>query len=419
MQSYQATRMSGVAWIGKIPSDWKQLRGKFVYGNKKQTNKGLLEPQRLALTLKGVIEREDGDAIGLNPKSLESYQIFETNDLVFKLIDLENKKTSRVGLVPMRGIMSPAYIRLIPRISVCAKYFYYYYYSLYLTYVFNNIAGEGVRANLSSKELLEIPVILPSNEVQERIANYLDEETAKIDNLISKQEQLIELLEEKRRATITNTVTRGLNSEEPMKDSGIEWLGEIPEKWSIKPLFSYVSENNRSNKGMVNENVLTLSYGKIKVKNIDNGGLMPESFETYQVIKPGDIILRLTDLQNDHRSLRVGHSVYEGIITSAYVSISSSLYFSKYLYYMLHAFDLMKVFYNLGGGLRQGMKYGEVKRLPAFNLSELEQREIVAFLEKHEAKVEETFAKIKAQIALLRERRSSLIANVVTGKVKV
>ena len=173
MQTYQNMKDSGVPWLGLIPSEWKSVRGKFLYKSDKTPNRGLQEPQRLALTLKGVIERKDGDSIGLNPESLESYQIFEEGDLVFKLIDLENKQTSRVGLVPKRGVMSPAYIRLTPKRRVFPKYFYYFYYSLYLTYVYNSIAGEGVRANLSSRELLELPILSPVYDTQQKNIRFL------------------------------------------------------------------------------------------------------------------------------------------------------------------------------------------------------------------------------------------------------
>jgi type I restriction enzyme S subunit len=136
-------------------------------------------------------------------------------------------------------------------------------------------------------------------------------------------------------------------------------------------------------------------------------------------VKPGDIILRLTDLQNDKTSLRVGHSNFEGIITSAYVDISSANYKSKYLYYLLHAYDLMKVFYNLGAGLRQGMKFSDLKRLPAFGVEQDEQQQIIDYLESYERKTDELKQKIQTQITLLRERRTSLISHAVTGKVKI
>lgn len=299
-----------------------------------------------------------------------------------------------------------------------SKFIYYYLQSKSFKSEFNlNITG--LIGGVSKAKLSGFTVPLPSSVTQQKIADYLDKETAKIDNLIAKQENLLKLLEEKRRATITHAVTRGLDPKVELKETDIPWLGRIPAQWNIYPLYRYVHENKRSNKGMVSENVLSLSYGRIIEKSLDNGGLMPESFETYQIVKKGDIILRLTDLQNDHTSLRVGHSDYDGIITSAYVNISSKQYDSMYLYYLLHAYDLLKVFYNLGGGLRQGMKFSDVKRLPAFDLPIIEQKNIVKYLEEQQKKTLYLKQKIQEQIALLKERRTSLISHAVTGKIKV
>ena len=107
-----------------------------------------------------------------------------------------------------------------------------------------------------------------------------------------------------------------------MKDSGIEWIGEIPADWELKLSFQVFQQVKNKNDGLVEKNLLSLSYGKIKRKSIDTiGGLLPESFDGYNIIEPNDIVLRLTDLQNDHTSLRVGLSNERGIITSAYLSL--------------------------------------------------------------------------------------------------
>ena len=106
------------------------------------------------------------------------------------------------------------------------------------------------------------------------------------------------------------------------KDSSVEWLREIPEHWGIKPGLVFFSENKRNNKGMIEDRVLSLSYGKIIIKPKEKlVGLVPESFETYQIVDPGDIIVRGTDLQNDKVSLRTGIAVDRGIITSAYINL--------------------------------------------------------------------------------------------------
>ncbi|MBA3754901.1 MAG: hypothetical protein H0X02_01130 [Nitrosomonas sp.] len=141
---------------------------------------------------------------------------------------------------------------------------------------------------------------------------------------------------------------------ESYKDSGVEWVGDVPEHWEVMPFYSVASERVESNKGMVEDNLLSLSYGCIIQKDIStNDGLLPESFETYQIVRQGDIIFRLTDLQNDKRSLRTAIVEDEkGIITSAYLTAAPFSIVSGYLSYLLRAYDVVKVFYSMGGGTK-------------------------------------------------------------------
>ena len=240
-QQYAEYKDSGVQWIGEIPQTWSFLRGKWKFRSLKEVNRNLQCMERLALTLNGVIERSIDSDEGLQPAEFSGYQIFEKNDLVFKLIDLENFKTSRVGLVFKRGIMSPAYIRLQPFKDTDSKFFYYFYFDLYLRGIYNQIGGQGVRSALNATDLLEIEVCVPTVSEQRKIANFLDHETAKIDSLIEKQQQLIELLKEKRQAVISHAVTKGLNPDVAMKDSGVEWLGQVPEHWTVFKLKYFAS----------------------------------------------------------------------------------------------------------------------------------------------------------------------------------
>ncbi|EIH5004343.1 restriction endonuclease subunit S [Shigella boydii] len=165
--------------------------------------------------------------------------------------------------------------------------------------------------------------------------------------------------------------------------------------------------------------MLSLSYGKIIRRNIEsNFGLLPESFDTYQIINKGDVILRLTDLQNDKNSLRVGLVKERGIITSAYLNIvSESCLISSYLYYLLYSYDITKVFYGMGGGLRQSMKFEDFRRLPLLIPSKEEQSAIVKQLDQLTAKIDTLIDKQLHQIALLKERRTALISAAVTGKI--
>ena len=151
---------------------------------------------------------------------------------------------------------------------------------------------------------------------QRSIASYLDKECGRIARKIGLLERKADAYSRLRRSLINQTVTRGLNPNVPLKPSTIEWVGDVPQHWKISRFAYFFSEHNMSNKGINHQNLLSLSFGKIVRKNIDScDGLLPLSFETYQIVEPGNIILRFTDLQNDHRSLRVGLVNEEGIIT--------------------------------------------------------------------------------------------------------
>ena len=150
-----------------------------------------------------------------------------------------------------------------------------------------------------------------------------------------------------------------------MKKSDVKWLGDIPEEWGIRVLFQLIDHVKNKNKDLKETNLLSLSYGKIKRKDINTPeGLLPESFDGYNIIEANDIVLRLTDLQNDHTSLRVGQATERGIITSAYTTVRPLAQVNPvYLYYVLHAYDLIKGFYGMGSGVRQGLNYDEVKMI--------------------------------------------------------
>lgn len=199
------------------------------------------------------------------------------------------------------------------------------------------------------------------------------------------------------------------------KDSGVEWLGPVPEHWAVTPLFGIVTERSESNQGMIEENLLSLSYGHIVPKDItSNDGLLPESFETYQIVRPGDIVFRLTDLQNDKRSLRSAIVLEGGIITSAYLAVTPNGASSNYMGYLFRAYDATKVFYSMGGGLRQSMKFADLKRMPTLLPPKEEQIRIAEFLDRETAKIDELVAEQRRLIELLKEKRQAVISHAVT-----
>ena len=200
-----------------------------------------------------------------------------------------------------------------------------------------------------------------------------------------------------------------------MKKRSVEWIGEIPEQWETKYLFQIVSQVKCKNINGQETNLLSLSYGKIKRKNIETTeGLLPASFEGYNIVEPGDIVLRLTDLQNDHTSLRVGKVRERGIITSAYVTLRPFQGESQYLYYALHAYDLKKGFYGMGAGVRQGLTFTEARMIeipfPAMEI----QLAIADYLDEKCGVIDEIIEQAKATIEEYKAWKSSVIFEAVT-----
>lgn len=200
------------------------------------------------------------------------------------------------------------------------------------------------------------------------------------------------------------------------KDSNTEWMGNIPQHWEVVPGFTLVEERKEKNKGFIEKTVLSLSYGNVIVKPEEKlTGLVPESFETYQLVYPGDIIIRPTDLQNDKTSLRTGLSKNKGIITSAYINLRIKNGFSSAFYhYFLHSVDITKVIYGMGSGLRQNLDFGDFKRFSFLLPPKKEQEAIVTFLDRKTAQIDKSISIKERQIELLKERRQILIHHAVT-----
>lgn len=202
-----------------------------------------------------------------------------------------------------------------------------------------------------------------------------------------------------------------------MKDSGIKWIGSVPASWNVRTLYQLATRVNNKNTDLSEQNLLSLSYGKIKRKDINtNDGLLPASFDGYNIIEAGDIVLRLTDLQNDHTSLRVGHATERGIITSAYTTLRPiNPAHSRYLYYLIHAFDLKKGFYGMGSGVRQGLNYDEVKELRVVVPSQEEQDAIVTFLDDECTQIDAFISECKDTVDEYFSWKKSLIFELVTS----
>ena len=285
--------------------------------------------------------------------------------------------------------------------------------------------GKGVsydnRWTLNAEILFNYYITLPKYHEQEKIANFLDEKVAEIDRLIDNAKKSIEEYKHYKQSVITEAVTKGLDPNVEMKDSGIEWIEEIPKDWGINIINQIFSNLKNKNVNLQEKNLLSLSYGKIIRKNIkDNTGLLPKNFTGYNIIEKNDIVLRLTDLQNDHKSLRVGRAEERGIITSAYITLRPRRNIdTRYYYRFLHTFDIHKGFYGMGSGVRQGLNFDELKYLKILNPPVHEQIKIFNYLDLKCNEIDDLISKKEQLVLELESYKKSLIYEYVTGKKEV
>lgn len=409
---------SGTLAFGTIPSTWKITKFKNLFCLRSTKNTGNRELLSVYLD-KGVISYSDSDGMQVHKpsESLAAYQNVEIGDFV-----LNNQQAWRgsVGVSKYRGIISPAYFVYSMTDECYAPYMNYLLRDSSMVHQYE-LASRGVgtiQRNLFAPWLKNRIVLIPPIYEQKEIAVFLDSQCSEIDVISADIQKEIEILEQYKRSVITEAVTKGLNPEAEMKDSGIEWVGNIPVHWDVRPLYYYFAERKKKNYLGQEQNLLSLSYGKVIRKDINTSeGLLPDSFNGYNIIEPGDIVLRLTDLQNDKRSLRTGLVKEHGIITSAYVTLKAAKeVVPEYFHYLLHAYDVMKVLYNMGNGVRQGLNYSELSKMHIVAPPIDEQKNIAAYLDAKCKEIESIIESKKQQLTVIDSYKKSLIYEYVTGK---
>lgn len=420
---------SGIEWIGEIPEDWKTI--KLLFALERSITDGPHETPTYTddgipfITINNIddngnIDKENAnkisrdDAINYNKKAK-----MKVGDLLFS----KSATIGRVSEVDKLDFMvwSPfAIIR--PRKNFLSKKYLKFLLSLpgYIDHLIG-LGSINTQINIGMRDMEKSIIPLPNFKDQILISDYLNEKIGKIEEIKDIVTKEIKNLENYKKSLITEAVTKGLDKNVEMKDSGIEWIGEIPKHWSVTYLKSFFDEGKNKNKLGRETNLLSLSYGEIIKKDINTQtGLLPQNFNNYNIVEEGSIIIRPTDLQNDKKSLRTGLVNERGIITSAYINLKPKKNVaSKYFHYLLHCYDLMKVFYNMGSGVRQGLTYSEFSKLLVLSPNSLEKEQIISYLDRKTKLIDETISIKQKQLETLEEYKKSLIYEYVTGKKEV
>lgn len=410
---------SGIGWVHNIPSSWDVIKGKYAFTNKKSVVGAKVDDyDRLALTLNGVIKRSKDDNEGLQPDKFDTYQILKKDELVFKLIDLKNISTSRVGLSPCIGIVSPAYIILKSKKGIYPAFAEKYYLMMWMNQVFNNLGDAGVRSSLNSTELLEIQLPIPPYIEQQRIANFLDIQCNKIDDLMSDVQSQIETLEDYKKSVISEAVTKGLNPNVEFKDTPISWASKIPFHWGYLPNKHIMNKIKNICAVHKHEDIISLSMNGVIIRDLDAGGKMPTTFDGYQFVYPGNLLMCLFDYDVTPRC--IGYINNYGITSPAYSQFKmKSGNKAKYYYYYYLMIDNTKELLHLAKNLRHSFTEDELGKINQVVPPIDEQQEIVDYLDKKCADIDSIISDKKEQLETLEEYKKSLIYEYVTGKKEV
>ncbi|MGQ4006390.1 restriction endonuclease subunit S [Francisellaceae bacterium CB300] len=412
---YPSYKNSGVEWLGDAPSEWDVTRNKTAFNFKKfLVGENSKDFNLLSLTLNGIILRDMESGKGKFPAEFNTYQKVNKEDLVFCLFDIDETPRT-IGISNFNGMITGAYNVVVCNDTTAIPMFIYYYYLAIDYYKGLKPFYTGLRKVVRTETFLNINLALPPLSEQQAIADFLDNATSKIDTLITKQQDLIKLLKEKRQAVISHAVTKGLDPTVEFKDYRLDWVcGVVRGNSSFK-----------KDELLNNGKYVALQYGKTyKIEQVDhsfNFYVNDEFYKLGQIVEYGDTILISTS--ETVKDLR--HSCFYarsdvGLVGGEQILLKpiTNTIFDKFLYYS------SRFFCPKLGKYSTGLK---VFRFSTDDLKNIflsipplsEQQAIANYLDDKTAKIDTLVDKATQSIELLKEKRVAIISSAVTGKIDV
>ena len=435
MKRYESYKDSGVKWLGEIPGHWEVKRFRFLFSENKTKNTKLKEKKQLQFRYGEIVPKERQDIDEESSKIISKYTIVKERDIIINGLNLNYDFISqRVAMVRESGIITSAYISLRSKIELITCFYNYFMKAMDSRMLFHGM-GSGIRLTLSYDNLKNLFFPYPDIAEQTAIANYLDSVTSKINEAISQQQKMIDLLNERKQIIIQNAVTKGLDPKAKMKDSGVEWIGEIPENWRLnrfKNLFKTRSGITFTKKQIVEYGESVISYGQIHSKDNYGSRVNPEliRFIPKKLTKnkgkakvvEGDFLF--ADTSEDFEGC--GNNVYIDCKTPIYAGYHTILAkknnneVGQYLAYLFASRNWRGQVRSLVNGVKvysitQTILKSVYVVLPPIE----EQLSIAEYLNVKVGNIDKKIKSIENYISLLQERKQIIINDVVTGKVKV
>lgn len=427
MKKYQAYKDSGISWIGEIPVDWSIKKLKYYTTTNDEVLTESTTPNYEfryvdigSVTLQNGIEQYQSFSFENAPS--RARRIVRAGDVIVSTVRTYLKAVASIH-DDKDVIVSTGFAVIRPK-EVDSRFLAYSLANHYFVEMVSSRSTGVSYPAINASAMVNIKNVLPPNDIQKCIADYLDRKTEAVDTAISDKEKLIQLLEEQRTSVICSAVIKGIDSTAEMKDSGVEWLGEIPAHWQVLTNHQLFAERNIK---CTEPDAVLLSVTKhlgvilqSQVEELNLATVAPaETTEGYKVVRKGDLVMNIMRAKDGS----YGISGYNGVISPAYcIYYPRQKVNPQYLYYLFKTPMYMEIFKNYSTGIAEHrMRLYPVNffKIPAVVPPLEEQNEIVAYLDKRVKDIDELISLTQQQIEKLKEYRQSVISEVVTGKVAV
>lgn len=417
---------SGIEWVGRIPENWKVLKNKYNFELSKEIiGTKWVETQLLSLTKYGVKAINDGEQTGKVPESLSTYQKVNKDDIVMCLFDLDCSAVFS-GISNFDGMISPAYKCIRCKPHLCPQYVDYYFRTVFVDRKYKRYS-KNVRFSISSDEFMNLPIIVPPIDIQKKIAEFLDFKCFEIDTLHSDIEKQIKTLEEYKKQIITEAVTKGLDPDVEMKDSGISVYDKLPITWNLcrikdccqivrggspRPINNYMSDNQDDiNWIRISDTTKGHKYIDRTEQKIKKLGM-----SSSRLVHKGDLLLTNSMSFGQPYILNIDGCIHDGWLAfSQYKNISKEFLF----YTLMSELCAMQFVLSVSGSVVVNLNIDKVGETKIFIPNMEKQKEIVSYLDNILADINDVIEEKKEQLETLEQYKESLIYEYVTGKKEV